>query len=150
VPARSSPDRFTILISLYDLALSSQAQGDLAGAAEHLQEGVSQSAEARDEPSVAYYLEALAAVAIRQDNLERAVHLLAAAGALLQAKGSGWLRALVLADGGQELVVNWTQSRWGADDLEMWHRQCALLPSRSPLRPRAEAMVERLDAELGR
>ena len=60
-----------------------------------------------------------------------------------------WLRALVLADGGQELVVNWTQSRWGADDLEMWHRQCALLPSRSPLRPRAEAMVERLDAELG-
>jgi GAF domain len=61
----------------------------------------------------------------------------------------GWLRALVLADGGQELVVNWTQSRWGADDLEMWHRQCALLPSRSPLRPRAEAMVERLDAELG-
>jgi hypothetical protein len=62
----------------------------------------------------------------------------------------GWLRALVLAGGGQELVVNWTQSRWGADDLEMWHRQCALLPSRSPLRPRAEAMVERLDAELGR
>jgi hypothetical protein len=62
----------------------------------------------------------------------------------------GWLRAMVLADGGQELVVNWTQSRWGADDLEMWHRQCALLPSRSPLRPRAEAMVERLDTELGR
>jgi GAF domain len=67
----------------------------------------------------------------------------------LRADLHGWLRALVLADGGQELVVNWTQSRWGADDLEMWHRQCALLPSRSPLRPRAEAMVERLDAELG-
>jgi hypothetical protein len=62
----------------------------------------------------------------------------------------GWLRALVLADGGQELVVDWTQSRWGADDLDMWHRQCDLLPSRSPLRPRAEAMVERLDTELGR
>jgi hypothetical protein len=61
-----------------------------------------------------------------------------------------WLRATVLADGGQELVVNWTQSRWGADDLEMWHRQCALLPSGSPLRPRAESMVERLDTELGR
>ena len=93
--ARSAQDRFTILISLYDLALSSQARGDLTAAAERLQEGVSQSAEARDEPSVAYYLEALAAVAIRQDNLERAVHLLAAAGALLQAKGSGWLHALV-------------------------------------------------------
>ncbi len=62
-----------------DLALSSQAQGDLTGAAEHLREGVSQSAEARDEPSVAYYLEALATVAIRQDNPECAVHLLAAA-----------------------------------------------------------------------
>ncbi|HEX4829669.1 MAG TPA: GAF domain-containing protein [Trebonia sp.] len=61
-----------------------------------------------------------------------------------------WLRAMVLADGGQELVVNWTQSRWGAGDLEMWRRQCALLPSRSPLRPRAEATVERLDTELGR
>ena len=61
----------------------------------------------------------------------------------------GWLRAMVLADGGHELVVSWTQSRWGADDLEMWHRQCDLLPSRSPLRPRAEAMVERLDTELG-
>jgi hypothetical protein len=68
----------------------------------------------------------------------------------LRADLHGWLRALVLADRGQELAVNWTQSRWGADDLEMWHRQCALLPSRSPLRPRAEAMVERLDAELGR
>jgi hypothetical protein len=68
----------------------------------------------------------------------------------LRADLHGWLRALVLTGGGQELVVNWTQSRWGADDLEMWHRQCALLPSRSPLRPRAEAMVERLDAELGR
>ena len=69
--------------------------------------------------------------------------------ARLRADLHGWLRALVLADGGQELVVNWTQSRWGADDLEMWHRQCALLPSRSPLRPRAEAMVQRLDAEHG-
>ena len=70
--------------------------------------------------------------------------------ARLRADLHNWLRALVLADGGQELVVNWTQSRWGSDDLDMWHRQCVLLPSRSPLRPRAEAMVERLDAEHGR
>jgi transcriptional regulator of acetoin/glycerol metabolism len=62
----------------------------------------------------------------------------------------GWLRAMVLADGGQQLAVGWTQSRWGVDDLEMWQRQCALLPARSPLRRRAESMVERLDAELGR
>jgi GAF domain len=68
----------------------------------------------------------------------------------LRADLHGWLRALVLAGDAQEPVVNWTQSRWGVDDLEMWHRQCALLSARSPLRPRAEAMVERLDAELGR
>ena len=60
-----------------------------------LQEGLSQSAEAGDEPSVAYYLEALATVARLEDDPERAVRLLAAAGALLQAKGSGWLHALV-------------------------------------------------------
>jgi tetratricopeptide (TPR) repeat protein len=93
--ARSAQDRFTILISLFDLALSCQAQGDLTGAAGHLQEGLSQSAEAGDEPSVAYYLEALATVARLEDNPERAVRLLAAASTLLQTKGSGWLHALV-------------------------------------------------------
>lgn len=61
----------------------------------------------------------------------------------------GWLRAMILADGRQELLVSWTQSRWGADDLEMWRRQCAVLPATSPLRPRAEATAERLDAEFG-
>ena len=60
-----------------------------------------------------------------------------------------WLRAMVLADGGHELLVNWSQSRWGADDLEMWQRQCAVLPAASPLRSRAEATVRRLDSELG-
>ena len=60
-----------------------------------------------------------------------------------------WMRATILADGRQELLVSWTQSRWGADDLEMWRRQCAILPATSPLRPRAEATAERLDAEFG-
>jgi hypothetical protein len=61
--ARQAPDRMPILISLYDLALSSQAQGDLTAAAEHLTEGLSLAAEAGDQTSAAYYLEALAAVA---------------------------------------------------------------------------------------
>jgi predicted ATPase len=93
--ARSASDRFTILVSLFDLALGRQAQGDLASAADRLREGLTQAAEAGDEPSAAYYLEALATVARRQDRPERAVFLLAAAGALLQAKGSGWLHAVV-------------------------------------------------------
>jgi hypothetical protein len=59
-----------------------------------------------------------------------------------------WLRAMILADGRHELLVSWTQARWGADDLPMWKRQCAVLPASSPLRPRAEAAAARLDAEL--
>jgi hypothetical protein len=60
------------------------------------------------------------------------------------------LRAAVLASGRPELMVSWTQSRWGADDLEMWQRQCAALPADSPLRPVAAATAARLDAELAR
>jgi predicted ATPase len=93
--ARGVPDRLPILISLYDLALSRQTQGDLTAAAERLTEGLSLAAEAGDETSAAYYLEALAAVASLQDNRTRAVRLLAAAAALLEAKGSGWLHAYV-------------------------------------------------------
>jgi len=93
--ARQAPDRMPILISLYDLALSSQALGDLTGAAEHLTEGLSLAAEAEDQTSAAYYLEALAAMASLEGNPQRAVRLLAAADALLEAKGSGWLHAFV-------------------------------------------------------
>ena len=138
--ARRAQDRFTILVSLYDLALSSQARGDLTGAAEHLQEGVSQSAEAGDEPSVAYYLEALAAVAIRQDNLERAVRLLAAAGALLQAKGSGWLHALVPRAAHDDDLLAALRSRMGdAAFGQAWTRGQSLGGSRAVEYALAEA-----------
>ena len=93
--ARGAADRFTILVSLYDLALSRQARGDLPSAANLLRQGLSLAAETGDEPGLAYYLEALAAVAARQGDPERAVGLLAAAGALLEANGSGWLPAYV-------------------------------------------------------
>ena len=93
--AHSAADRFTVLVSLYDLALSRQAGGDLDDAADLLRQGLSLAAEAGDEPGLAYYLEALAAVAVRQDQPERAASLLAAAGALLEANGSGWLHAYV-------------------------------------------------------
>ena len=93
--ARGAADRFTILVSLYDLALSRQARGDLPSAANLLRQGLSLAAETGDEPGLAYYLEALAAVVARQDDPERAVGLLAAAGALLEANGSGWLPAYV-------------------------------------------------------
>jgi hypothetical protein len=59
------------------------------------------------------------------------------------------LRAAVLASGQPEFLVSWTRSRWGADDLEMWQRLCAVLPRSSPLRPYAEATAAKLDAEFG-
>jgi hypothetical protein len=88
-------DRISILISLYDLALASQAQGDLAGAAGHLKEGLAIAAEAGDETSAACYLEALATVADQQDNPQRAIRLLSAGRSQLEAGGSGWMRACV-------------------------------------------------------
>jgi len=93
--ARRAQDWLPSLTLLYDLALARQAQGDLAGAAGHLQEGLALAAEAGDETSAAYYLEVLAAVAGQQDNPQRAVRLFAAARSILDASGSGWLHAFV-------------------------------------------------------
>jgi predicted ATPase len=93
--ARRAPDRFTMLISFYDLAVSGQAQGDLSSAAAHFSEGLSLAAEAGDVTSAASYLQGLALIATPQDNPQRAVHLLAAANALLEDNGSGWLHAFL-------------------------------------------------------
>ena len=58
------------------------------------------------------------------------------------------LRAAILASGQPRFLVAWTRSRWGADDLEMWQRLCAVLPATSPLRPFAAATAAKLDADL--
>jgi predicted ATPase/class 3 adenylate cyclase len=92
---REGQDRLGLLVSLYNLAASSREQGDLAGAAGHLREGLALAAEAGDETSAAYYLEGMAAVASLQDNPERAVRLLTAAGSMLESSGSGWLHAYI-------------------------------------------------------
>jgi hypothetical protein len=59
------------------------------------------------------------------------------------------LRAAILASRQPELMVSWTRSRWGADDLDMWEAQLRALPPGSPLRPLATAEIDRLEAELG-
>jgi hypothetical protein len=58
------------------------------------------------------------------------------------------LRAAIVASGQPDLMVAWTRTRWGADDLEMWQRQAIALPATSPLRPLAVAEARRLDAAL--
>jgi predicted ATPase len=118
---RRASDSVSILISLYDLALSSQARDELTRAAGFLQEGLSVAAEAGDETSVAYYLEDLAAVAGRQDNPQRAVRLLSAAAAMLQAKGSGWLHAYVPRAAHDDSVLAALRSHLGgAAFAEAW------------------------------
>jgi predicted ATPase len=100
VAARRVPDRLPLLVSLYNLALSRQAGQDPDGAAELLLEGLSVASDAGDDASVGYYLQRLAPLARTP---ERAVCLLAAADALLQAAGTGWLRAYVTAPGDDSL-----------------------------------------------
>lgn len=55
------------------------------------------------------------------------------------------LRAAVLGSGDPAVMMEWTRSRWGADDLEMLQQQVELLPVTSPLRPMVVAEVRRLD-----
>jgi tetratricopeptide (TPR) repeat protein len=93
--ARRAQEHFTILVSLYDLALSSHQRRDLSRGARLLEEGIAVAVKAGDWSAAAYYLEALGAVASDQGYPERAVGLLSAAAALLQASGSGWLHAYV-------------------------------------------------------
>jgi hypothetical protein len=57
------------------------------------------------------------------------------------------LRAAILAENRPEFLLSWTRTRWGADDLEMWQRLCAVLAADSPLRPIAAATAAKLDAE---
>jgi len=58
------------------------------------------------------------------------------------------VRNAVLRSGSTDLMIAWTRSRWGADDLAMWEELALCLPESSPLRSIADAEVARLDAEL--
>jgi predicted ATPase len=123
--ARRAQDWLPLLTSLYDLALARQAQGDLAGAAGHLQEGLALAAEAGDETSAAYYLEALAAVAGQQDNPRRAVRLFAAARFILDARGRGWLHAFVPRVPHDDAALAGLRSRMGDaafQEAQAWGR----------------------------
>ena len=59
------------------------------------------------------------------------------------------LRATVLSSGEVDLMAEWTRSRWGADDLDMWRRQARLAADGSPLHTIAVIELQRLDRELG-
>jgi predicted ATPase len=111
--ARRSQDWSPQLVLLYNLALARQAQGDLAGAAGHLREGLTLAVQVGDETSAAYYLQVLAGIAGQQENPQRAVRLFAAARSILDARGSGWLHAYVPRDPPGEAVLTGLRSRMG-------------------------------------
>ena len=123
--ARRSQDWIPLVGGLYELALARQAQGDLAAAAGHLHEGLALAAQAGDETSAAYYLEALAAIAGQQDNPQRAVRLFAAARSILEARGSGWLGAFVPRVPPGDAVLAGLRSRIGDaafEQAQAWGR----------------------------
>jgi predicted ATPase len=125
--ARRVTDRFPLLISLYDLARSSQAREDLTGAAGFLREGLSVASDAGDESSVGYYLQRLAALARQRDDPDRAVRLLAAADALLQAAGTGWLLAYAATMPPDDDTVPGLRSRMGdATFQQAWAQGAAM------------------------
>ena len=127
--ARRIRDRFAILISLYDLALAKQAQGDLTGADSYLKEGLSLAAEAGDQTTVAYYLEGMAAARLRASP-ERAVRLLAAARTMLEERGSGWLHAWVPRAPHDDSVLAVLRSRMGVAAFEEARRWGESRPGR--------------------
>lgn len=57
----------------------------------------------------------------------------------------GQLRAALLASTRPDLMLAWTRTRWGRDDLALWRRQADLLPTDAPLRTMAAAETARLD-----
>jgi hypothetical protein len=59
------------------------------------------------------------------------------------------MRNALLRSGSTDLMIAWTRSRWGADDLEMWEELSLCLQASSPLRAIADAEVGRLNRELG-
>jgi predicted ATPase/class 3 adenylate cyclase len=136
--ARRAQDRILALASLYDLALGSSAQGDLAGAAGYLKEALALAAEAGDETTAAYYLKGLAAVAGQQEDPQRALRLLAAARSLLEAKGSGWLPAFVPAVSRDEAVLVALRSQMSDaafEEAQTWGGRVRRKQARHGVRP---------------
>jgi hypothetical protein len=79
---------------------------------------MSMAAEAGDKTSTAYYLEALASIAAPENQPERAVHLLAAADALWEANGSGWLHAFLPRGDACQAARSRLRSRLGETAFE--------------------------------
>jgi len=90
-------------------------------------EGLSVASDAGDDSSVGYYLQQLAALARQRDDPGPAVRLLAAADALLQAAGTGWLVAYAAAAPSGDDTMPGLRSRMGdATFQQAWAQGAAM------------------------
>jgi hypothetical protein len=139
--ARRLSDRYCELLSLYDLSLSTEAQGDLVGAADHLEagvllslrldEGLSWSARTPSarQAGAAYFIDRLAVVVGLQQDFERAVRLHAAARGLLQTSEGGWLQVNPLFVAPNDDVLAGLRSRLGESTFDQaWDQGAAITP----------------------
>ena len=86
--ARARGDRLATYIALYNLSQAAVAQGDLATARRHLEEGIRLSLETGDLANLAYFLDMLAVVEGSRDEPHRVAVLLGAAQALRETVGA--------------------------------------------------------------
>ncbi|SNT62990.1 Predicted ATPase [Asanoa hainanensis] len=91
--AERSHDRLGAVVDLYSLAVTAITTGDVDGAEAYLREGITHSAEAGDRGSMAFWLDAMADICVRQGHPARAVRLTAAARTLRSASTAVWLRS---------------------------------------------------------
>jgi predicted ATPase len=126
--AREVPDRFPLIVLLYNVAVTKQDRKDFDGAASALREGLSVADKFGDESCVAYYLERLATVEeLQQRGPGHAICLLAAADALIRAAGTGWLRAYAPAGSPDNAAIARLRHRVGDTAFqEAWARGAGL------------------------
>ncbi|MEV4622849.1 DUF4062 domain-containing protein [Asanoa sp. NPDC049573] len=96
VTAQHTDDALGTSIALYSLGLNAISQGDLAEAHDYLADGLSSAYGKGDTNSPPLFIAALADLAARQGEPERAVRLTAAAESLRTPSGTTWLAAWVL------------------------------------------------------
>jgi predicted ATPase len=139
--SRRVSDRYCELLSLYDLSLSSQVQGDRVAAADHLEAGVllslrldevvswSARTPSARQAGAAYFIDRLAVVVGVQQDLERSVRLHAAARRLLQTSEGGWLQANPLLAAPDDDVLAALRARLGDPAFnEAWEQGAAIEP----------------------
>jgi tetratricopeptide (TPR) repeat protein len=96
VTAQLTDDALGTAVALYSLALNAINQGDLPEAHDYLADGLSAAYGKGDTNSPPLFIAALADLAARQGEPERAVRLNAAAESLRTPSGTTWLAAYVL------------------------------------------------------